>query len=188
MSSIRFQQGLQELNIDLPSATQASLLSYLELLAKWNHSYNLTAITEMEVMIIHHLLDSLSLASYVQGPRILDVGTGAGFPGIPLAIALPTYEFVLLDSNSKKLSFIRQALSILKIPNVKLVHSRVESFDDSLGFSDIMARAVSSLSQLIKDSQHLLASGGQWLLMKGIYPAEELNDIQRAYKIERLEV
>ncbi len=182
------QQGLTSLGLRLNAHAPHTLLAYLELLVKWNRSYNLTAITQPEEMVSHHLLDSLSLALFIQGPRILDMGTGAGFPGIPLAVAFPHYEFVLLDSNSKKLRFIAQAISQLKITNVKLAHSRVESFDDGSGFSDIMARAVSSLAEFISLSKHLLAPNGQWLAMKGLYPTEELNDIHQPYKVEKLTV
>ena len=188
MDSTLLQSGLDQQGLALSSETQSTLLSYLELLLKWNQSYNLTAITEPNEMIVQHLLDSLSLAPFLQGPRILDVGTGAGFPGIPLALAFPDYHFVLLDSNSKKLRFITQAISLLKIPNVQLAHSRVESFDDGQGFSDIMARAVSSLAEFTQLSAHLLAPGGQWLAMKGLYPTDELQEIQQAYKVEKLAV
>lgn len=180
-----FQKNLLIMGLNLNPKAQSTLVSYLELLAKWNRSYNLTAITDPAQMLSHHLLDSLSLAPFIQGPRILDVGTGAGFPGIPLAVAFPDYEFVLLDSNGKKLRFITQAISELAIPNVKLVQTRVESFHDNLGFSDIIARAVSSLKFFVNSTQQLLAPGGQWLAMKGAYPTAELEEIQQSTRVEK---
>lgn len=183
-----FQKNLAAMSLNLSSKAQSTLLSYLELLAKWNRSYNLTAITDPAQMLSHHLLDSLSLAPFIQGPRVLDVGTGAGFPGIPLALSFPDYEFVLLDSNGKKLRFITQALSELAIPNVKLVQTRVESFHDNLGFSDIIARAVSSLKFFVNSTQQLLAPNGQWLAMKGAYPTVELEEIQQSTRVEKLTV
>ncbi len=182
------RQGLIELALSISEKAQTTLLAYLQYLSKWNQHYNLTSITDPVEQLRYHLLDSLSLAPFLQGPRILDVGTGAGFPGVPLALALPQYQFTLLDSNGKKIRFITQAMSELKILNVRPVQARAESFHEAAGFDDIISRAVSSLSAVLDDTQALLASGGQWLCMKGVYPTDELAVVQQPYRVERLKV
>jgi 16S rRNA (guanine527-N7)-methyltransferase len=186
--SHELKSTLSKLKLAVDADNQVKMLAYLDLLAKWNKSYNLTAITIMAEMISHHLMDSLSIAPYLQGSRILDIGTGAGFPGVPLALAFPNFEFVLLDSNGKKLRFIRQALATLAIKNVSLVEARMESFHDPLGFDDIISRAVCSVELLYHQSNQLLRDNGQWLVMKGIYPAAELKSINLPYQVAKLEV
>ncbi len=183
-----FSKDLLSLGIELSHESQGTLFAYLELLQKWNQSYNLTAITDFSEMVTHHLLDSLSIAPYLQGKRVLDVGTGAGFPGIPLALAYPDYKFVVLDSNGKKIRFITQAIAELGIKNVFPVQERVENFRDSEPFDDIISRAVSDISTLMAQTQHHKHSETQWLLMKGTYPKEELSGFKMPYKVEKLSV
>ncbi|OAI48760.1 hypothetical protein AYO45_04250 [Gammaproteobacteria bacterium SCGC AG-212-F23] len=160
-----------------------SLANYLKLLQQWNRVHNLTAITDPEQMVILHILDSLAISPYLYGQRLLDVGTGAGLPGIPLAIKHPEKEFTLLDSNSKKTRFLTQVKHELQIKNINIIHSRVEDFHPDKNFDSILSRAFSSLEVMLQTTQHLLAAGGQFLAMKGIYPEEELKAIPETFKV-----
>lgn len=175
--------GIAALALDLNAAAQSQLLVYLQLLAKWNQAYNLTAIRRLGEMVTKHLLDSLAVIPYLQGGRILDAGTGAGLPGIPLAIAYPEREFVLLDSNGKKAAFLRQACQTLNLKNVKTVNERVETYSEPPGFDSIVSRAFASIADMLQLTQHLLAPGGQFLAMKGVYPAAELQALPAPYKL-----
>lgn len=153
------------------------LKRFLMLLEKWNRVYNLTAIRDPDQMIGEHLLDSLSLTPYVSGPRLLDVGTGGGLPGIPLAILLPDIEFTLLDSNAKKTRFVQQAVIELKLNNVDVVCSRIEAYQPDIGFEQITSRAFTSLRQFVEGVRHLATATTQLLAMKGKYPTEELAEL-----------
>lgn len=159
--------GLAELKLALDDRQQERLLRYLVLLAKWNQAYNLTAVRDPEAMVSRQLLDSLSIVPWVRGPRVLDVGTGAGLPGIPLAIALPGLRFTLVDSNGKKIRFVRQALMELGLDNVQAEQARIEAMDAGQPFDTITSRAFASLADFIACTASLLAVGGQWLAMKG---------------------
>ena len=166
--------SLSVMGIDLSSVQQAQLLSYLNLLIKWNGTYNLTALREAERMISHHLLDSLSLLSFVhKAKNLLDVGSGGGMPGIPLAIACPDIKITLSDSNSKKTAFLRQAVLELGLSNTEVVTSRVENVNNR-AFDIITSRAFAELADFVRVTHHLLAENGHWAAMKGIYPYEEL--------------
>jgi 16S rRNA (guanine527-N7)-methyltransferase len=167
----------------LPEAAEDKLLRYLELLAKWNRVYNLTAITHPAQMLTHHLLDSLAIAAPLDAllaardsPQLLDVGSGAGLPGIPLAIARPGWSLTLLDSNGKKTAFIQQAAAELELPNVRVATARAEGFSGGQ-FDVIVARAFSSLRDLVIRTRPLLAPGGTWAAMKGTIPREELREL-----------
>ena len=169
--------GLTTFGLSLTDAQQQSLLAYVELLAKWNKTYSLTAIREPERMVPHHLLDSLApLAHFKVGDsaRILDVGSGFGTPGIPLAIARPDWQLVLLDSNHKKTTFLRQAIVDLKLTNVTVVTKRVETYRPEAPFDVITSRAFSDLAEFVKLTRHLLADDGEWAALKGVYPHEEI--------------
>lgn len=159
------------------------LRQYLALLTKWNRVYNLTAITDPAQMITHHALDSLAVAvpldallAGTTGRRILDVGSGAGLPGIPLAIARPAWHLTLLDTNSKKTAFIAQAAAEIGLPNVSVATARVESFA-SAAFDVIVSRAFSSLRDFVVQTRQLLAPAGHWAAMKGIAPHDELREL-----------
>jgi 16S rRNA (guanine527-N7)-methyltransferase len=184
-------QGLAELGIDLPPAVQEKLLAYVALLYKWNKTYSLTALREQEKAISHHLLDSLAVLSYVPAGRLLDVGSGGGMPGIPLAIARPDLRVTLLDSNSKKAAFLQQATIELVLPNISVHCGRVEQYHPLFGFSAITARAFSELADFVGLSRHLLEPGGRWLAMKGVWPHDEIGrlpaDVQVA-AVHRLQV
>jgi 16S rRNA (guanine527-N7)-methyltransferase len=159
---------------------EAALLDYLGLLSKWNRTYNLTAIHEPERMLTHHLLDSLAIAPHIGAGPLLDVGSGAGLPGIPLAILRPGLKVTLLDASQKKCGFMRQAAIELKLAYVDVVHGRVEAYRPAAGFSQVVSRAFSYLSEFVRLTRHLLAEGGEWLAMKGLYPNEEIAQLKGA--------
>jgi 16S rRNA (guanine527-N7)-methyltransferase len=174
---IKLVEGCNELGLSLETSAIDKLIEYVGLLHRWNRAYNLTAIREPERMISHHLLDSLSVATYVRGPRVLDMGTGPGLPGIPLAITMPDTSFVLLDSNGKKTRFLVQVKSALGLENVEVVQSRVEDYRPGTKFDTITARAFATLATMLRHSAHLCAESGQYLMMKGKLPDEELPGI-----------
>lgn len=168
--------GLKKLNIELDDNKVELLLAYHALLVKWNKAYNLTAVRDPEEMIGRHLLDSLSIIPHVDGQRILDVGTGPGLPGIPLAICFPEKELVLLDSNGKKTRFLTQAKIELKLTNMTPVQARIESFE-SAPFDSITSRAFATLKDMVDGSIHLLKEGGNFYAMKGLYPTTEIEEL-----------
>ena len=158
----------------------------MRLLAKWNAAYNLTAVRDPQEMVTRHLLDSLALLPYVQGPRVLDIGTGPGLPGIPLAVARPDCSFTLLDANAKKTRFVTQAVGELGLKNVDVVQARVENYRPVEKFDTLVARAFSSIADMLNNAQHLCAPGGRFLAMKGVYPEEELAAIPAAYAVSEV--
>lgn len=172
----------------LPKEAQDKISSFLELLQKWNQAYNLTAIRDPKDMVTKHILDSLVVAPYIKGPRIIDVGTGAGLPGIPLAIALPHFQFTLLDSNGKKIRFLTQVLAELGLKNIEIVQERVEDYQSTEGFQTIISRAFASLDDFIDKTKHLLATDGQILAMKGKVLDEELKNVTGHVKVCQLEI
>ena len=162
----QLEQGLKEMNISLPEDGVSRLLDFLRMLVKWNRVYNLSSISDPEQMVRLHLLDSLSVLPFLQGTRCIDVGTGAGLPGIPLAIARPDMRFALLDSNSKKTRFIRQVCIELGLKNVLPVHERIEDYQSEDKFDTVTARAFARLPDMLTKTRHLLTSGGKLLAMK----------------------
>ena len=180
------QQGLQAMGLDLPAPVQQKLLAYRRLLDKWNRTYNLTAVREAEGMVTRHLLDSLSVLPYLQGLRVLDVGTGAGLPGIPLALARPDLEIVLLDSKAKKIRFVTQAAHELGLKNVAIVHTRVEKYLPAKKFDTLITRAFASIPDMLTCCRHLGVPGGLFLVMKGVYPREELAAIGDEGKVTQV--
>ena len=181
------RDGLTLLGFD-PFRYQQFFIDYLDLLEKWNRVYNLTAINDANDRIIKHLFDSLVVAPYLSGQRIIDVGTGAGFPGIPLAIVDSSRQFVLLDSQIKKIKFLTAVKNALGLTHVEIVHARVEDFSPDVLFDTVMTRAFAPLDVMREKTQHLLHKEGKFLAMKGQYPSDELkamgvNDSQ-VYKLE----
>lgn len=176
----RLDAALREMGMLLDDSRQARLLDYLVLITKWNRTYNLTAIHEPERMLTHHLLDSLSILPGVTAGPLLDVGSGAGLPGIPLAIARPDLRVTLLDSSQKRCGFMRQAAIELKLANVQVVHTRAENYRPVDNYPQIVSRAFSDLGDFVKATRHLLAEDGEWLAMKGLYPDEEIAQIKGA--------
>jgi len=172
------QQGLTDLSLQLSDETQEKLLQYLYLLEKWNQAYNLTAVREIKQMIPKHLLDSLAILPWVQPSRILDVGTGAGLPGVVWAITQPMWHCVLLDSNAKKIRFIQQVIIELGLNNVETVCTRLEKYQPQQPFDSIVSRAFAELVTFYHLSQQWCAPAGCLLAMKGIYPEQELTALR----------
>ncbi|MDB4165970.1 16S rRNA (guanine(527)-N(7))-methyltransferase RsmG [Gammaproteobacteria bacterium] len=176
------EQGLRDLALGVPANAQQKLLHYLHLIVKWNKHFNLSGITAIQEMVPLHLLDSLAISPYLEGERILDIGSGAGLPGIPLAIANPDKTFVLLDSNGKKTRFLFQVKVALELSNVEIVDARVDEYlstADTGEFSLITCRAFSSISSIVKMIEKPLASGTKLLAMKGVYPHDEIAELQQ---------
>lgn len=166
--------GIAALGLTLPEGAQPKLLAYLALLDKWNRVYNLTAVRDADRMVSHHLLDSLAAVPYFTGQAVLDVGSGGGLPGIPLAIARPELQVTLIDSVAKKTAFLLQAKAELGLTNLQVVTSRVEDFRPETGFDVVTSRAFSDLKEFVTLTRHVLKPGGHWLAMKGVYPNEEV--------------
>ena len=164
--------GIQALGLDLPAGAVDQLLAYRDLMLKWNRTYNLTALKDPAQMVSHHLLDSLAILPWVTGPELLDVGSGAGLPGIPLAIARPDLRVTLVDAVQKKAAFQRQAAIELGLTNVQACHARVEELQGQYGM--ITSRAFAELADFVRLTRPLLAPGGRWLAMKGLAPEQEL--------------
>jgi 16S rRNA (guanine527-N7)-methyltransferase len=182
----KLDAGLKKLGLELPEAVCEGLIAYVELLAKWNKAYNLTAVREPGEMVTRHLLDSLAVVPHFHAVRAIDVGTGGGLPGIPLALVFPERQFVLLDSNSKKTRFLVQAKAALGLDNVTVVHSRVEEYRPKRVFDAVITRAFASVADILTSSRHLLAPGGEFLAMKGLVPAEELANLPPGFHLEEV--
>jgi 16S rRNA (guanine527-N7)-methyltransferase len=178
----RLLAGLSALGLELDATAVERLLAYLDLLQRWNRAYNLTAVRDPAEMVTRHLLDSLAILPYVEGRTLADLGSGAGFPGIPLAIAAPEREVVLVDSNGKKARFLREAVRRLDLAHVRVAESRVE--DVRGAFECVTARAFASLAEMLAAGGHLLASDGAWLAMKGRFPQDELAAVPADFRIE----
>lgn len=179
------QQGIEELGIALGTEAQRKLLDYLALLHKWNKVYNLTAIRDPQQMVSHHLLDSLAAMPHLWPGRWLDVGCGAGLPGLVLAVAQPDWQFALLDSNSKKTGFVQQAVIELGLHNVSVHCARVEEWIPAERFDGIISRAFSELGEFLQLTCHLVAPTGRWVAMKGA-PQRELAGIPNGCRVEHV--
>lgn len=175
--------GINQLNLTIDAKKQESLLAYLEQLAKWNKAYNLSGIKEPARMLSIHILDSLSILPFINEKSILDVGTGAGLPGIPLAICNPNKEVSLLDSVGKKTRFLFQVSALLNLENVDVINDRVENYRSEHSFDIVISRAYSSLSQFISQTRHLLGEKSKLLAMKGLFPQAEINDLPDDFKL-----
>jgi len=179
----RLSEGLAGLRLNLPTKTRSQLLQYLTLLSKWNRIYNLTAIRQPSRLVSHHLLDSLAVLTYLEGSSIVDVGSGAGLPGIPLAIAQPHRRVVLLDSNHKKGAFLRQAVLELGLDNTEVVTTRVEQWSPASLFDVVISRAFSDLLGFVEAARHLCKATGVLAAMKGVYPDEELAQVGSSIRV-----
>lgn len=185
--------GIRALGIDVGPAAQTQLLAYVALLEKWNRTHNLTAVRTPEQMVTHHVLDSLAVLPYVPGTAmsIVDVGSGGGLPGIPIAVARPGWRVTLLDSNHKKAAFLRQAAAELGLGNVAVVAARTEDCAPEPRFDVAISRAYSDLAGFATDARRLTRPAAIWLAMKGVYPAAELAQLPpdvMALSVPRLNV
>ncbi len=179
--------GLGELRVVLPESSQERLIRYLELIEKWNKIHNLTAIRGLEQMLTQHLLDSLAVLPHLGSARsLLDVGSGAGLPGIPLAIAQPELAVTLLDSSHKRQAFQLQCKAELGLDNVTAVHSRVEDYRNGSGFAVVISRAFSDLGEFVSAARHLCAPGGRLLAMKGLNPHDEIAKLPEGASVSQL--
>ena len=187
----QLQSGLNAMNLDLTMPQQLLLLEYVALLKKWNSTYNLTALRDENTMISHHLLDSLTLLPYVANAQtLMDVGSGGGMPGIPTAICRPDLHITLLASNTKKTTFLQQAVIELGLKNVTVASGRVEAMHDKK-VDVVTSRAFAELHDFIALTKHLLNENGYWAAMKGVYPYEELENVPQnieVYQIDKLNV
>ncbi|KGI76698.1 16S rRNA (guanine(527)-N(7))-methyltransferase RsmG [Oleiagrimonas soli] len=179
----RLDQGLAALGQTLSDDVRAQLIDYVALLARWNASYNLTAVRDPLEMVTRHLLDSLSIVPYVEGATLADVGSGAGLPGLVLAIVAPQRAVTLIDTNGKKSRFQREAVRSLRLDNVEVIHARVEQVEGT--FDCVTARAFASLADMLTWGGHLLAADGRWLAMKGRRPDDELAALPDGFRLER---
>ena len=160
---------------------------YINLLNKWNKAFNLTSVRNIMDMLERHLVDSLSIAKYIQGERLIDVGTGAGLPGIPLAILYPKKTFFLLDSNGKKTRFLKQVKTEMTLDNIEVINMRTENYQPDEKFDGVLSRAFSSLQEMIEVTEHLCKKEGYFFAMKGQYPELELQAITKPYKVQKLD-
>ena len=181
----QISEGVNALGLTPPPPAVAQFEQYLQLLGKWNRHFNLTAVRNLDAMVTLHLLDSLSIAPYIKGNSLLDVGTGAGLPGIPLAILFPELTVNLLDSNAKKIRFCRQAVNELGLKNVSAHQARIEDFKCPVPVSQICSRAFTDLPNMVNLMQAYLDEGVQLLAMKGLPPEQEMHQLQRSgYAVE----
>ncbi len=180
--------GITRLGLSEDRVKLEKLLNFIELIAKWNKIYNLTAIRDKQEMVKRHILDSLAISPYIRGQRLIDIGTGAGLPGIPLAIFHPEKQFVLLDSNAKKTRFVQQVILELKLSNVSVHQGRVEDFKPKIGFDTVTCRAFSSMDNIARLTRHLFNVNGLLLAMKAQKRDEELNALGKDYRLITLKV
>jgi 16S rRNA (guanine527-N7)-methyltransferase len=176
-------EGASRLGVALGAAEREKLLRLLDELDVWNARMNLTAIRERPQQITKHLLDSLSLQRFLRGERVIDIGTGAGFPGLPLAMVNVSRQFTLLDSTGKKLKFIDHVCQLLELRNVTTVHSRAENYRPAVRFDIVVSRAIGPVGQFVEYSGHLCAGGGRLLAMKGRHPQAEVDQLPNGWKL-----
>lgn len=179
----KLAQGIAELGLDVPAAAQRKLLDYLALITKWNRVHNLTAVRESAKMVSDHLLDCLAVVPHLEARMVLDVGSGAGLPGIPLALMWPQASVTLLDSNHKKAAFLRQAMIELELRNTDVVCERVETWQPQREFELVISRAVSDLPEFLNLAGRLCAADGTVAAMKGLYPHEELAQLPSGFNL-----
>ena len=183
----KLAEGLSAMGLSFPAEMRAALIAYVRLIEKWNRVHNLTAVREPGQMVVLHLLDSLSVLPHVaKYSTLLDVGAGAGLPGIPLAIAKPDLHVTLLDSNSKKAAFLRQAKGELGLENCEIVCERVEAWKPDVHFDAVVSRAFSEISDFVTQSAHLVAPEGVLLAMKGVHPFDEIAKLPATHRVENV--
>ncbi len=178
--------GLARLQLAMPESAQRKLIDYVALIAKWNRVYNLTAVRDAEKVLTHHILDSLAVAPHINASTLLDIGSGAGLPGIPLALALPHARVTLLDSNQKKCAFLNQAVIELKLENVSIACARVEDWNSAQKFDLVISRAFCDLAKFAVMAARLCAPGGALLAMKGVEPVAEIEQLPKDFRLSRV--
>jgi len=181
----KLDQGIAKLGLEIGSDTNQKLITFLTLLKKWNRVYNLTAIRDHDQMLSHHVLDSMAVLPYLYSGNWMDVGCGAGLPGLVLALMRPDWQFTLVDSNGKKMSFVQQVAIELELKNIKVCCARVEDVRTDLKFDGIISRAFAATEDFVKSTRHLLADSGRWLAMKGT-PDKELRSLSGDVEVERI--
>jgi 16S rRNA (guanine527-N7)-methyltransferase len=179
------RQGVAGMGLALPSAAMDQLASYLDLLVKWNRVYNLTAIRDEAKLVSHHVLDSLAVVNHLPDGNVLDVGSGAGLPGIPIAISCPGRAVTLLDSNHKKGAFLKQAIAELGLATTRVVSVRVEAYRPSERFRTVISRAFADLTDFVKLAGHLCAPDGVMIAMKGLHPDDEIAQLTSSWKVAK---
>jgi len=183
----RIAEGLAAMDLTLPEGSAAKLAAYLELIAKWNRVHNLTAVRETDQMVVLHVLDSLSLLPHIAPAKaLLDVGSGPGLPGIPVAIARPELSVTLLDSSHKKCAFLRQVKAELALENVEVVCERVEGWKPPPRFDAVVSRAFSDLADFVEQARHLVAPQGTLIAMKGVHPFDEIARVPATHRVARV--
>jgi 16S rRNA (guanine527-N7)-methyltransferase len=182
----RLDRGLAGLGIAIAAEGRSKLLQYLAILAKWNAVYNLTAVRDPDQMVSNHLLDSLAVMRFLPNVSLLDVGAGAGLPGIPLAIAQPERAVTLVDSSQKKAAFMQQVAAELGLANVTALHQRVEAWHPAMPFPAIISRAFAELADFVRLTRHLLAPGGAFYAMKGRTPVDEIARLPKGVRVRDL--
>lgn len=185
-ATLQLDQGLEALGLTASAAQRDALLSYLALLAKWNRTYNLTALRDERKMVSHHLLDSLAVLPHLACTRLLDVGSGGGLPGVVLAIMRPELEVVSVETVDKKCRFQTQAKIELGLKNFSVKHARVENLADAQGFDGIISRAFSELALFVQLTRHLVTTKGYLYAMKGVYPLDEIAGVPADFSVERV--
>lgn len=180
------RRGVAGLGLSLPAGALVQLSDYLALLVKWNRVYNLTAIRDDALQVTHHLLDCLAVIPYLPPGSIVDVGSGAGLPGIPVAIACPERVTTVLDSNQKKSAFLTQVVAELGLRNTQVVHQRVQDYRPVAGFDVVVSRAFSNLSEFAGSAGHLCAPGGVLIAMKGLQPAAEIAALPPSWQVDKM--
>lgn len=179
-------EGASQLGIEFSGQQLEQLLAYLAAFDKWNRAYNLSAVRDPEAMVSRHLLDSLSVLPYVRDlalNRLIDVGTGGGLPGIPLAIMMPDCQITLLDSAGKKARFLVHLQTLLGLENITVKNCRAEAYQPEIGYPAVISRAFASLADLARYCEHLLDPQGVYLAMKGVYPSDEIREVEDSHKL-----
>lgn len=179
-------RGLDALHLPVTGEVEKKLLDYVALIQKWNRVYNLTAVREPGKMLTHHVLDSLAVARHIAGEHIVDVGSGAGLPGIPLALALPRARVTLIETSHKKSTFLKQSVIELGLDNVEVVNARVETWDAPRRFDVVISRAFSDLAEFASLAGHHCAADGVLAAMKGVYPYEEINRLAAGFRVDKV--
>ena len=178
----QLQKMLALTELEVTDYQQNQLVQLVELLNKWNKAYNLTSVRDPSQMLVKHIMDSIVVSPYLQGNRLIDVGTGPGLPGLPLAILNPDKQFVLLDSLGKRLSFIRQAVLALGLKNVEFIQSRVEEYQPEEKFDVVLSRAFASLQDMLFWCKHLPKETGHFLALKGQFPKQEIAQLDKTFE------